>query len=751
MRKKSKIIKIDNLGQKKLRICISVGFIMLLLLIIRIGFLQFVQGAELKKMAVKNQLTSKTITPSRGTIYDSTGKALAISAKVDTVSVNPSDLKNSDGTDINKEFLAHAFSDIFELDYSETLEKLNTKTSTFIIASKVENDKITALQTWMKNNSIDDGISINEDIKRYYPYDNLAANLIGFTGFENSGLAGLELTLNDMLSGTPGKILTSTDSVNGEIPNGEQSYMAVQNGNDITLTIDVNVQSIAEKYLAQAVTDNKADGGNVIIMNPSNGDVLAMSTYPNYNLNEPYTINTNELKEKWNNLSSKEKNNELFNMWNNSAVQSTYEPGSTFKIITAATALEEGIIAANTPNAFYCTGSEPVAGINIDCWKYYDPHGAQTLKEALANSCNPAFIQLGRKIGAKTLYKYYKGFGLFDKTNSYFYGESNSVFFNENNINEYNLATMSFGQRFTITPIQLITAVSAIANEGVLMKPRIVKELKNTDTGSITTIEPNKIRQVISKKTSETMMEMLEYVVTNGTGKYANIAGYSIGGKSGTSEPLSGNEDEGYVASFIGLSPTINTQVVVLVTIYHPKGDSHQGGQVAGPVVKQILSEVLPYLGIASTNTPITTSSSTSSILPDVRNKTIEEAKALLKASGFKVNISGNEDESTTLVTDQVPKPGVTLLEDSTIYLYTSNNNERSITTVPILKGMSSSQVINSIKASNLNVIIDGSRNSYKSRYCIWKRCRSWNSSYSKSSTRTFRWILKMLHFILII
>ena len=513
--------------------------------------------------------------------------------------------------------------------------------------------------------------------------------------------------------GTPGKVLTATDSVNGEIPNGQKSYVAAKNGNDITLTIDVNVQSIAEKYLEQAVIENNADGGNVIIMNPSNGDVLAMATYPHYNLNEPYVINTKELKEKWDKLSSEEKSNELYNMWNNPAVQSTYEPGSTFKIITAAAGLEEGIVTANNQSDFFCSGAENVSGVVMRCWSHKDPHGKQSLKQALANSCNPAFIQLGQKLGARTLYKYYRGFGLFNTTSSQFYGESNSVFFDENNINQFNLATMSFGQRFTITPIQLVTAISSICNEGVLMEPRIVKEIKNTDTGAITTIEPKSVRKVISKETSEKLMEMLEYVVTDGTGKYAKISGYSIGGKTGTSEPLSGNEEDGYVASFIAMSPTVNTQVVVLVTIYDPKGASHEGSQVAGPVVKQILSEVLPYLGVIAENNEDTSSSNAgkSNLLPDVRNKTIEEAKRLLKSSGFKVKITGNEDEKTTLIIDQVPKPGVTLLQDSIIHIFTSNNNVREVTKVPNLKGMTSAQVINSIQAAKLNVILDGSGN----------------------------------------
>ena len=512
------------------------------------------------------------------------------------------------------------------------------------------------------------------------------------------------------LLGIPGKKLTSTDSINGEIPNGEQTYVEVQNGSDVTLTIDVNIQSIAEKYLSQAVNDNNADGGNVIIMNPSNGDVLAMATYPDYNLNEPFTINNSELQKNWNELSSADRSNALFNMWKNTAVQSTYEPGSTFKIITAAAGLEEGVVTTDNGTDFYCSGVENVSGVNMRCWDYQDPHLSQSLRDALANSCNPAFIQLGQKLGSKTLYNYYKGFGLFNTTNPYFYGESNSVFFDENTINEFNLATMSFGQRFTITPIQLITAISAVANEGVLMQPRIVKEIRDTNTNSITTIEPNTVRQVVSKETADSLMDMLETVVTDGTGKYAKISGYSIGGKTGTSEPLSGSEDDGYVASFIAMSPTVNTQVVVLVTIYDPKGDSHQGSQVAGPVVKQILSEVLPYVGVASDNSASSTNTSLKTItLPDVRNKNIEEAKSILKNAGFNIKISGNEDETTTLIVDQVPKPGVTLLEDSNIYLYTSNNNIRNTTTVPNLKGMSSAQVINSIKASNLNVVIDGS------------------------------------------
>ena len=299
---------------------------------------------------------------------------------------------------------------------------------------------------------------------------------------------------------------------------------------------------------------------------------------------------------------------------------------------------------------------------------------------------------------------------MFNTTGSGIYGESNSIFHKLENVTDIELATMSFGQRFTITPLQLVTAVSAISNEGVLMKPNIIKEIKNPNTGAVTTIEPTEVRQVISKETAEILMDMTEYVVTDGTGRYAKVTGYSVGGKSGTSEPIAGETDKGYVASFIGLSPTANTQVVVLVALFNPKGESYQGGQVAGPVVSQILSEVLPYLGVNSDTSSNTRNASVSSntpiILPDVRNKTITEAKNAL--SNFDVHVPESEDANTTLVTEQLPKPGAYLLKNADIFLYTENNNAITSVTVPNLKGMSANQATNSLSSKNLNIIING-------------------------------------------
>lgn len=707
LKKTKEIIKIENYNKRALIIILSIALFIFLLLIIRIGFLQFVQGADLKKQANIQQTTSRIITADRGTIYDANGKIFAISAGVDTVSANPSKLKMSNG-EVNMEFFAKSFGEIFGVDYDETLQKLQTKSSYVTIASKVEVTKIEELKKWMEDNKITSGINIDSAVKRYYPYDNLASNLIGFTGTDHTGLSGLENSLDDILAGTPGKIVTLTDSLESDIPNQEQTYIAPENGSNVYLTIDINIQTVAEKYLAQAVTDNDADSGIVIVMDPENGDILAMANCPNYDLNNPYIPTDAKILEVWDTLSSEEKNNMLFIMWRNICVQNTYEPGSTFKIITAATALEEGITGSDIANDFLCSGYEQVENLTIHCWRDYNPHGYQTLKEALANSCNPAFMQLGQRIGTKTLYKYYKAFGLFGKTNTNFYGESNSIFHELQNVNASELATMSFGQRITITPIQLITAVSAIANEGVLMQPRIIKQLEDVNTGAITTIEPTKVRQVLSKETSETLLEMLEYVVTDGTGGYAKVSGYSVGGKSGTSEPLDAS-DEGYVASFIGVAPTVNPELVILVALFDPKGESHQGGQVAGPVVSQILTEVLPYLGVASATTDTTNSSYSTATLPDLRNKSLQEAKKLLEENGFTAKVSNTED-MTAIVTNQMPKPGVSLIKDkATVYLYTNSDSTATSITVPSFKNMTASEAISTAKTNNLNVSLDGS------------------------------------------
>ncbi len=603
-KKKNDLNASNIISTTKLKIIFAITFIMLLALLGRIFYLQIIDGTYLSSLATKQQTKSEEISSKRGNIYDSTGCSLAISEPVDTISINPTKIKakTDEETVKLKEKVAKAFSDIFELDYNETLEKVNKTSAAVTIAQKVEEDKVNELKAWMKDNDISTGINIDEDSKRYYPYSTIASQLIGSCGTDNSGLSGIEYSYNSILTGTSGEIVTSKDASQTAIPNSEQSFIAAENGYNLNLTIDINIQSIVEKYLNQAVEENKCSkGGNCIIMNPQNGQILAMASNPNYDLNSPRTP-TSFYADDWDNLSSDDKLNRILEMWKVRSVSQTYEPGSVFKLITAAVALEENITETDKANDFYCNGVEEVNGIPIQCWvhqaPYFRTHQGESLREALMDSCNPSLMQLGRRIGASTLYKYYDAFGFFDKTGVGLSGEAPGIFFDLDKVGAVELATMSFGQRFTITPLQMCTAVCALANDGYLLKPQLIKSMTNTDTGEVTEFDKEVVRQVVSSKTADKIKSMMESVVTGGTGKNAQVEGYTIGGKSGTSEPVAGDENSGYTTSFAAITPIENTQVVILVTLYDPQGGSHQGGQTAAPVVSNILSEVLPYLGM---------------------------------------------------------------------------------------------------------------------------------------------------------
>ncbi len=720
----SNLIKINTnfeaknfIYSKKLKLTFFVTILIFALLICRIGFLQFVQGSELKEKAYNQQAINQIISPKRGNIYDSTGEALAINSQVDTITINPSKIKgkNDEETKQLKEKVAKGLSEIFALDYNETFKKVNSTSSVETIIKKVEKDKVDELKKWMKDNDISAGINIDEDFKRSYPYNNVASQVIGFCGTENQGLSGIESKWNSVLTGTPGKIVSSKDGSQQEIPNSEETYISAENGSDLTLTIDLKIQTIVEKYLKQAVEDigcNK--GGNVIVMNPKNGDILAMATYPDYNLNDPHTPNS-VLAETYDSLSQEEKNESLYRMWSNKSVADTYEPGSVFKVITSAVALEENITTPNKEGDFFCNGyeefedasrSEP---LRIKCWSP-TPHGSQTLTDALCNSCNPAFMKLGARITAPTLYKYYSAFGLFESTNSGLYGEQSSIFQKLEDVHEVELATMSFGQRLNITPLQMITAIASIANDGVLMQPRIVKQITNTETGAVTEIPVKQVRQVVSKETAEQVKGMMEAVATVGSGRHAAVTGYSIGGKTGTSEPIYTNWEAGYVASYVAISPVENTQVVLLLTLYDPPKEKNQGGTVAAPVVSQMLSEILPYLGVpSSSDATNSTNQNNLIVVPDIRNKTISEAEKILKEQGFTVKTYTDGDKNNVLVQDQNPKPGAELPKNSIIILYGENNTVSTSVSVPDLKGMNYTQALNTLKSKNLNISVEGS------------------------------------------
>ncbi len=503
-------------SRKKMRNMLFICFLLILILLGRLGFIQFIRGEELSSMAYIQQTLDRNINPKRGTIYDATGKnILAVSSTVETVTVNPGNINQKD-----KEKVAKELSELFDLNYDTVLKKVTKRSSIETIVKKVEKEKTDELRIWMQENNIITGINMDEDTKRYYPYNNVASQVIGFTGSDNQGLDGIEAKYDEKLKGKKGSIQRHTDAKGGEIGSEGENYVSAIDGDDLILTIDLNIQSIVEKYLEEACIDNKCtDGGNVIVMNPQNGNILAMATYPTYNLNEPYSAYTEELAQNWDNMEQSEKTKMLQSVWRNRAIADTYEPGSVFKLITTSAALEEGITDTDNQGEFTCTGGIEVAGVRIKCWRYYRPHGAESLRQALMNSCNPVFIGLGQKMGVQTYYSYLRKFKLLEKTGIDIPGEAGSIFLAENKVGPVELATISFGQRFEITPIQLISAVSAIANGGTSIKPRLVKQIVNSQTKEVTDVPVQKNDQVISKETSEKVLSMMESVVSEGTRK----------------------------------------------------------------------------------------------------------------------------------------------------------------------------------------------------------------------------------------
>lgn len=577
-------------NKKKMKNALFIVLIIFILLTVRLSYIQFVWGTELSEKAGTQQSQTRTITAKRGTIYDSTGKyILAMSSSSEYITVNPMNISEE-----NKEKVARKLSELFELDYEKTLKKVTKRSSIETIVRKVDKEKTDELRKWQEENGITEGINIDEDTKRYYPYGDLAAQVIGFCGSDNQGLDGVEAKYDSVLKGTNGKIARQTNAAGVSL--GSEEYISAIDGNSIVLSIDMTIQSIIEKYLEEACIDNVCtDGGSIIAMNPKTGDIMAMATYPSYDLNSPYEPYTDEMKSIWETLDSKAKTESLQAMWRNKAISDTYEPGSVFKLITSSAALQEGITDTDKAGEFNCSGGIEIAGTRIKCWRYYRPHGSQSLRQALMNSCNPVFIGLGQKIGVTKYYEYLRKFGLFSKTGIQLPGEANSIFVKEEKAGPVELATISFGQRFEITPLQMITAVSSIANEGKYIKPRIVKSVKNSVTGEIIEMPVETGDQIISKENAEKVLNMMNSVVSEGTGKNAKVIGYNIGGKTGTSED--GVNTNKYVTSFCGVAETDDPQMVLLVTLYNPTGEGgHQGGGVAAPVAGKIFSEVLPYL-----------------------------------------------------------------------------------------------------------------------------------------------------------
>ena len=654
--------------KRRMRFALICSTIIFLGLATRVGYIQFFEGEKLQQMAYLQQTLNRNINPKRGTIYDSSGKVeLATSSSVETITVNPVNILSSE-----KEKVATELTQLFNLKYEDVLKKVSKKTAIETIAKKVDKNQSKELRLWMEANNITSGINIDEDTKRFYPYNNLASQIIGFCGSDNQGLAGIEAKYDNELKGEKGKILKMTDAKGIDITDTSEAYEPAKQGNDLVLSIDATIQGIAEKYLKEACIDNVCtDGGNILLMNPQNGDILAIASYPDFNLNDPYTINNEELKTNWSNMTATERSNALQAMWRNKAISDTYEPGSTFKLVTASTALEEGIVASTDKEGeFCCTGYIEVAGVKMKCWRYYRPHGPESLRQALMNSCNPVFIGLGGKIGVTKYYEYLRKYGFLGRTGIDLPGEAGSIFLKESKVGPVELGTIAFGQRFEVTPIQMITMVSTIANGGIYTQPRIVKQIINSQTGEIKNIETVKKDRVISEDTAKKMLSMMESVVAEGTGKNAQVKGYAIGGKTGTSED--GVNTGKYVTSFIGVAPISNPEVAILITLYNPTGEGgHQGGGVAAPIASQVLGEVLPYLEIKKDNQDEEEKGEVE--VPNLIGLTRKEAKKTLEEEGLlietKESLKTNLDDEYEKIKSQLPKAGIKIKQGSTVYV----------------------------------------------------------------------------------
>ena len=519
----------------------------------------------------------RDIKAARGRIIDATGKILATNKSVCTISVIHSQIDEPEKViaALQKEL------GLTEEEVRKRVEKVSSIERVKTNVDKETGDRIRAYGL--------SGIKVDEDYKRYYPLDTMASTVLGFTGADNQGILGLEVKYDSYLQGTSGKILTLTDARGIEIENAGETRLEPVNGYDLYISMDSNIQQYCEQAAEKAYIKKQADEVSVIVMNPQNGELMAMVNYPEFNLNEPFTL-IEEMGA--DGTESADKKQELLNrMWRNPCISDTYEPGSTFKIITAAAALEEGVVSLT--DQFYCPGYKLVEDRRIRCAKT-SGHGAETFETGIMNSCNPVFIELGERLGVENYYKYFKQFGLTQKTGIDLPGEAATIMHKQENVGPVELATISFGQSFQITPIQLVTTVSSIINGGTRITPHFGVEVRETDGTLVETFSYDKREEICSGETSETMQYLLEKVVSEGGGKNAKIEGYAIGGKTATSQTLPRSEHR-YISSFLGFAPADDPKVLVIAIINNPKG-TYYGGLIAAPVVKEIMENILPYL-----------------------------------------------------------------------------------------------------------------------------------------------------------
>ena len=634
-------------------------------LIIRTGYLQLIKGEWLSTKASEQQTREIPIEPKRGTIYDANMKELAVSVTKYTVWCKPVEVKD-------KKDVAEKLASILGKEEEEVSKLVNKKNTALVRIQRWIDDETA---TKIRDLSLS-GIWVAEDNQRYYPYGNFAAYVLGHTAADSTGIAGIEMQYNSKLQGKAGKLIVSTDASGREIPQGSETYYEPVQGNGLVLTIDEVIQHYAEKAIEKAYEVTGAKRVNVIAMDPKTGDILAMASKPDYDPNDSRTAIYPYYQELLEEYSDKEKINGYYAMWRNPLINDTYEPGSTFKLITSSASVEEGVVSDK--DKFVCTGSVTVGGRKIKCWRHYRPHGEQTFAQGVQNSCNPVFVELSNRLGVSKFYDYIEAFGFKSKTGIDLPGEAKGIIYNEKNVGPVELATMSFGQSISVTPIQLITAISAIANDGEIMQPRLVKGYTDNKGNVIEEIAPKSVRKVVSEETSKKMLEIAQSVVSDGGGKTAYLPGYRLGGKTGTAQKVvDGVYAQGkYICSFVGIAPTDDPQIVVLATVDEPTEGSLFGSTTAGPIIKEIMSEALPYLGVEPkyTEEEKAENEKVKVVVPDVRNLAIEDAAKVLEESKLKVNLDPDVDvPEGSKVTDMFPKPGVKVSEGSSISIYFDN------------------------------------------------------------------------------
>ena len=660
-------MKIKINSKKRLVIVMVLACSLFLCLIFRIGYLQLIKGEWLSTKAAEQQTREISIEAKRGTIYDTNMKELAVSVTKYTVWCKPVEVKDAKKT-------SEQLSKILDEDYDDIYKKVNKKKMALVKVKRWIDDK-TANKVTKAGLS---GIWVEEDNQRYYPYGNFASYVLGHTSSDSSGVAGIELKYDGVLKGTAGKLVVSTDAAGKEIPQGSEQYYEPTTGNGLVLTIDEVIQHYCEKAAQKAYEENNATKVTIIAMDPKTGDIKAMVKKPDYNPNTPtkaiypyYEKILEECKD-----DDKKTMAAYSNMWRNTAISDTYEPGSTFKLITSSAGLEEGVVKQN--DKFTCNGSVTVEGRKIKCWRSYRPHGAETFKQGVQNSCNPVFVEVGSRLGVSKMYNYIDAFGLNKKTNIDLPGEAGSILYKEKDVGPVELATISFGQSISVTPIQLITSVCSIVNDGNRMQPRLVKAYTD-NKGNITKgLDPVKVKQVISKETSAQMREIMESVVTDGGGKIAYLPGYRLGGKTGTAQKvINGTYAQGhYVCSFVGMAPADDPQIVVLAIVDEPTGVMAFGSTTAGPIIKEVMSNTLKYLDVEPKYTEEEKAENvkTKVKVPDVRGLTIEEATKVLEEAKLEANIDNDVDiKKGTVIKDMFPKPGVSVNEESLISIYFDN------------------------------------------------------------------------------